>query len=211
MFAVTTPLVLVAALVVAVTVMWRNGVAPGRLLAGVLFTVYVVGVANFVILPLRYDPELARAVGPISLDRLIELKPFFFPGGQPMSQEQLVLNVLLTVPFGFGLPFIGRIRARDVPLIGVLVGTAIELAQLTADALYLALPTWSVDVNDVLLNAIGVWLGYIAFIVSAVGYARGSSRWPGVRRGLWVHFHDTLVSASRGDRETRQAPSRPQE
>ena len=44
------------------------------------------------------------------------------------------------------------------------------MTQLVADALYLALPTWSVDITDVLLNSTGVVVGYGAFLACSVIY-----------------------------------------
>ena len=197
MFALTTPIVLAGALVLVVVVgLWRR-LDLGRLAAVAIFAVYLVGAAHFVLLPLEYDPELARAVGPIDLARLIEQTPFFFPGGDALSQDQLLLNVLLTVPFGFGLPFVRDARGREVLLIGFVFSLGIELAQLTADALYLALPTWSVDINDVLLNSLGVAIGYGAFRVVSAAYAGTLGRLP-VGRGPWAHFHEALAHSRSG-------------
>lgn len=165
----------------------------GRFLAIAIFTVYLVGVANFVLLPLKFGfgPD---EYGPIELGRLIELRPFFLSGADVMPLSQLLLNVLLTIPFGFGLPFVFQVRGRDVLVVGVLLSIGIELAQLAADALYLALPAWSIDINDVLLNSLGVLLGYAAFRLASLFYVTTLGRLP-VRRGPWTHFHDTMSNS----------------
>ena len=196
MVSITTPLVLVVAIAIVTAVGARRRVELGHLIAVVIFSVYLVGVANFVILPLEHDPELARAVGPIPIERLIELTPFFLPGGEPLSREQLLLNVLLTVPFGFGLPFLVRTKVSHVLVVALLFSLGVELAQLVADVLYLALPTWSVDINDVLLNTLGVVVGYSMFRVLGYAYRHtlGSLR---LRQGPWAHFHDTLMASTR--------------
>jgi glycopeptide antibiotics resistance protein len=164
----------------------------GHWLAVSIFAVYLVGVAHFVLLPLVFDPRAPAEFGPIDLGRLIELRPFFLPGGDVMPTSQVGLNILLTVPFGFGLPFVAGLRGREVLAIGVLLSVGIELAQLLADALYLALPTWSVDINDVFLNSLGVVLGLAVFQVMRAVYAATVGRLP-VRHGPWAYFHDTLV------------------
>lgn len=56
----------------------------GPLLAVSIFAVYLVGVAHFVLLPLRLDPGAAAQYGPIDLGRLIELRPFFLSGAEVM-------------------------------------------------------------------------------------------------------------------------------
>ena len=77
-----------------------------------------------------------------------------------------LLNVLLLVPFGFGLPFIARLRARQVVAAGALFSVAIELAQLLTG--YLAGMTFRIaDVNDVLFNTLGAALGCGAFALLA--------------------------------------------
>jgi len=193
-----TPLLLVVALAVVLLVGLRR-MDAGRLLAISVFTVYLVGVASFTLLPLAFDPELARQVGPIDIARLINLRPWFL-GGYFMPPDQAVLNVLLTVPFGFGLPFVAPVGWRAVIVAGFLFTVGIELAQLLLDALYLALPTWSVDTNDVILNSTGVVIGYGAFVAAALAYRSLAKRAPGVRGAAWTHFHDTLVRGLGQDR-----------
>lgn len=164
----------------------------GRWLAVSLFAIYLVGVAHFALLPLTYDPRAAQELGPIDLGRLIELRLFFLSGADAMPTWQAWLNILLTVPFGFGLPFVLDVRGRDIVLIGILFCIGIEVAQLLADGFYLALPTWSVDINDVFLNSLGVVVGYVAFLIAGAAYRTTLARMP-IRRGAWVHFHDTLA------------------
>lgn len=193
-FTLTTPLVLIIALAVAISVGILRRLEFGHFAAVVIFTVYLVGVANFVILPVRHDPELAQAVGPVLIERLIELTPFFLSGGDALSREQLYLNILLTVPFGFGLPFVVPVRLATVLVVGVLFSLGIELAQLIADVTLLALPTWSVDINDVILNSLGVLVGVIAFVALSALYRLAARRTSPDRLGPWAHFHSTLVN-----------------
>ena len=89
-----------------------------------------------------------------------------------------LLNVLLLVPFGFGLPFIARVQAKQVVAGGALLSVAIELAQLLTG--YLAQMTFRIaDVNDVIFNAIGAAMGYWAFAL----FARWWTPWLRSRRG----------------------------
>ena len=77
-----------------------------------------------------------------------------------------LLNVLLMLPFGFGLPFITKFRTLQVVAIGALFSLFIELLQLTTGLL--AQMTFRVaDINDVIFNTVGVAAGYILFIAFA--------------------------------------------
>jgi glycopeptide antibiotics resistance protein len=194
---VNTPIALVVAIAVAVFIGLRRGLDVGRFIALVVFAVYLVGVANYALLPLEYDPQLAQAMGPTDVFRLLGLKPFFLPGADPMSPEQLYLNVLLTVPFGFGLPFVVSVPLRVVVAVGFVFSVGIELAQLLADYTQLALPTRSIDINDVILNTTGVVVGALAFFVAHLAYrALLAEPLRDAQPGPWRHFHDTLVYGS---------------
>ena len=71
-------------------------------------------------------------------------------------------NILMTVPFGFGINFIARFKSRDFIWLALLVGLLDETAQFVLD-IALGGAFRSVDVNDVLFNGLGVWLGYGLF------------------------------------------------
>ena len=75
-----------------------------------------------------------------------------------------LLNILLMVPFGFGLPFIANIRFKAVVAIGTLFSIAIELLQLMTGVVG-GVTFRIADVNDVIFNAIGVSSGYMLFVV----------------------------------------------
>lgn len=193
-FNVGTPIVLAVVVVVVIGTGLLRRVEIGHLAAIVIFAIYLVGVANFVILPLRFDPDLAQAAGPTDVSRLVELTPFFLPGAEHLSNEQLYLNLLLTVPFGFGLPFVLSVSLRVVVVVGFLFSVLIETAQLLADYTHVAMPTWSVDINDVILNTTGVVLGVLGFVVAQEAYRAAFEGAPTARMGPWRHFHRTLLT-----------------
>jgi glycopeptide antibiotics resistance protein len=83
-------------------------------------------------------------------------------------------NILLTIPLGFGLNFLCRLRMKDILCISA-VGLGIELLQL-ALTLLLRYPYRVVDINDVWLNAMGVLIGYGLFQAFAWSYRQISQR-----------------------------------
>lgn len=87
-----------------------------------------------------------------------------------------LLNILLFVPFGFGLPFITNLRIKKVVTVGALFSMTIELMQLLTGLL--AKMTFRVaDINDVIFNTAGVVVGYILFIGFVRIYRRVSRNW----------------------------------
>ena len=74
-----------------------------------------------------------------------------------------LLNILLLVPFGFGVPFITNIRIKKIVFIGALFSIVIEFLQLVTGLI--AKITFRVaDINDVIFNTVGVAVGYILFV-----------------------------------------------
>lgn len=73
-----------------------------------------------------------------------------------------LLNVLMMMPFGFGLPFITNFRFKKVVTAGLLLSIAIELLQFITG--FIANTSFRIaDINDVIFNTIGVAIGYILF------------------------------------------------
>ena len=89
-----------------------------------------------------------------------------------------LLNILLMVPFGFGLPFISNNCAKKVVVLGMLFSLAIELTQWLTGCL--AGVTFRVaDVNDLIFNTLGAALGYALFAGFAYSWRRWSQKCEG--------------------------------
>lgn len=85
----------------------------------------------------------------------------------PLSFSQIsikpsILNVLLTMPFGFGVSFIIKVDNKKVIWLGFLLGLLLESLQLIG-ALLSGFTFRYVDINDVIFNFVGVVLGYGIF------------------------------------------------
>ncbi|MEO5927371.1 MAG: VanZ family protein [Patescibacteria group bacterium] len=90
--------------------------------------------------------------------------------------KTVLLNILLFVPFGFGLPFITSFHLKKIVLIGALCSIAIELLQLITGLL--AKMTFRIaDINDVIFNTAGAAIGYIFFVGFVRIYRRVSRVW----------------------------------
>jgi glycopeptide antibiotics resistance protein len=72
----------------------------------------------------------------------------------------------LTVPFGFGAGLIFRMPAKRIPWLAAAAGLSLETAQL-AISLLIGAVYRGIDINDVMLNALGVLIGYSVFRVFA--------------------------------------------
>ncbi len=92
-------------------------------------------------------------------------------------------NILMTVPFGFGINFIARLRSRDFVWLALALGLLIETAQFALDLIFGGVYR-SVDANDVLFNGLGVWLGYGLFLVFAWLFLLITRRFKPAQTGL---------------------------
>lgn len=74
-----------------------------------------------------------------------------------------LLNIVLFVPFGFGIPFITKLQMKKVVIAGALFSVTIELLQsLTGVLAHRTFRT--ADINDVIFNTTGAVVGYLLFI-----------------------------------------------
>jgi glycopeptide antibiotics resistance protein len=81
----------------------------------------------------------------------------------PGDLSTSLLNILLMIPFGFGLPSITNLRMKKIVVIGALFSFVIELLQFLTGKL--AQTTFRIaDINDVIFNTLGVVIGYILFV-----------------------------------------------
>jgi glycopeptide antibiotics resistance protein len=94
----------------------------------------------------------------------------------PQDLKTSLLNILLLVPFGFGLPFITNHRMKKIVVIGALFSIVLELLQLMS-ALMAKITFRIVDINDVIFNTVGVAVGYILFVGFVRIYRRISHNW----------------------------------
>jgi glycopeptide antibiotics resistance protein len=164
--------------------------SAGHLLAVAAFVSYLVVVA-FTILPLRLDDEY-RSAPPF--DPAIVLEPFFL--GRPeavMSPSQYLGNVLLGIPFGFLVPFVWQVSLSRVLVAGLCFSLSIEALQWVVTKLMVAFPSRAVDINDVILNTIGVLIGIAAFAGARLGYRMAFSSATSAPR-VWAHFHARLIA-----------------
>lgn len=93
----------------------------------------------------------------------------------PEDAQTSLLNILMMVPFGFGLPFITKLRMKETILAGALFSVAIELLQFLTG--HVAGITFRVaDINDVIFNTLGAAIGYALFAAFTRSFPEWISR-----------------------------------
>jgi glycopeptide antibiotics resistance protein len=122
---------------------------------------YAVVLVAITLLPIRWDPWRVHYANDDYRPQLAPLRgsgtnPFESSHPVHMLSEQ-VGNVVLFAPFGLLLPLLWPQlnRVRGVMVLGAGTSVGIELAQIAMPGIHHA------DVNDVLLNVLGVGLGWL--------------------------------------------------
>ncbi|MGN7470688.1 VanZ family protein [Brevibacillus sp. SAFN-007a] len=172
---------------------WRKGYP--FLFFYTLFSFYLLQVLKFTIFPIPIDPRLiaVRASRVNAFSEEIHLLPLHFPPGFEMDM-QVLLNILLTVPFGFGVAFLIKTTLKKMAVLGLSVGFTIELLQL-AIGLSLGFPYRYIDVNDVIFNFIGVMIGYMLFTIFSVIFIKVTKNSPIRNDPFLKYVFDICVSS----------------
>ncbi|MDM5209065.1 VanZ family protein [Cytobacillus kochii] len=126
-----------------------------------IFFFYIINVVKFTLFPIIVGTSFAEEMKETTtIASNINLIPFNY-----QYIEQTLLNILLTVPFGFGLPYIKRkMNFKTIVGCGLLFTLLIETAQLIISFI-IGYAYRIIDINDVLANLFGVIIGYIAFLL----------------------------------------------
>ena len=129
-----------------------------KYIAGAIFSTYLFCVASVTILPIHLNSTMREVFSESGwrITDCIVLIPFH----DGISKDDL-LNVLMTIPFGFMLPFVKKRATWKTALIaGAVLGTTIELLQLLLAAIQ-GFSFRYVDVADVICNTVGTMIGWL--------------------------------------------------
>ena len=150
-------------------VIWRRGRSLPYLLFFSVFWMYLLVVVSKVVLPIVIGLNDSNAA--FSPD--INLVPFQYAACSMPARcaAEVIQNMLLTVPFGFGINFLLRVKPRSLVWLAPATGLALELAQLAVTVIFKS-HFHVFDINDVISNGLGVLIGYAIFRVFAWGYVK---------------------------------------
>ena len=143
---------------------WRRNHSRLQLFFLFLFWFYLMLAIRQTLFPIFPGNDWRQPVSEILSH--INLRPFYFGGlfglYPHIARLEIIGNILLTVPFGFGLPLVTRIKARHLPWLLLVGGLSFEMGQLILNLVFGG-NFRSVDINDVILNTAGTLIGYGLF------------------------------------------------
>lgn len=178
--------------IVRMIILWRRKHNLSYLICFAIFSFYLALAADKVFFPIAISGTYAdtmRLQAPFSA--FINLAPFNFNFSLSEMPDlvilQIVQNILLTIPFGFGVSFVVRLKPKDFLWLVPAVGLGTELLQLII-GLILRYPYRTIDINDAILNALGVLIGYVVFRIFARLYLWMTQRFAINLRGLAAYI-----------------------
>ena len=178
-------------LIVVLAILWHRRHNLSYLFFFSIFCVYIMLGLDKVFFPIQINGEYVDVMRQIPLISQINLVPFYF-GQYPMTTGGLmgiINNIVLTMPFGFGLNFIMRLRTKTIIWLAFALGLGLEITQLII-ALVLGYPYRTIDINDVFMNATGILLGYGLFVIFALLYLAITKRFEIKYEGLSAYIYD---------------------
>jgi len=108
-------------------------------------------------------------------------------------------NIILTIPFGFGVNFLVRVKPKNVFWLSTAVGLGFELSQLILSTVFRS-GFRAVDINDAILNATGVLLGYAFFRAFAWSYLKATEHFSIKHKWLFAEIYDVVFQTQATDK-----------
>ncbi len=168
--------------------LWRQKRSHSYLFFFAIFWLYMLSVAAVTLFPI----PLGVPRSPLSyIFSKINLIPFDF--GHLWRNNRIVIfleifgNILMTMPYGFGLPFLTHIRPKRFIWPVMAIGFTIETTQLII-SLLIGVTYRQVDINDFLLNTLGALIGYGLFQAFAWLYVAVYKNTQVKQKGLFAYL-----------------------
>lgn len=181
-------------------VLWWKKRSFSYLLFFSIFWVYLLVVAQTVIFPIAINTDYSS---PRILPS-INLIPFY--SGYCSIPKYCILNVvgniILTIPFGFGINFLLRVKPRNFLWLAAAIGIGFEFSQLVISLAFRS-GFRTIDINDAMLNATGVLIGYILFRAFAWTYLKIAEHFGIKYKWLFADVYAVALQTQATDKSKR--------
>lgn len=113
--------------------------------------VYLLNVTKLTIFPIYVN-----ILFPNNLNQNVNFIPF-----KNIFCKESILNVVMTIPLGFGIPFISnKNNFKSISIIGMIFGISIEALQYIEALIAKGFTMRYIDINDVIFNFLGTLIGF---------------------------------------------------
>jgi glycopeptide antibiotics resistance protein len=150
-------------------VLWWRKRSLSYILFFSIFWVYLLVVVKTVIFPIAVNTDYSSP----GIMPKINLIPFYirYCSVLRLCIIEIAGNIILTIPFGFGINFLAKVKPRNFLWLALAIGFGFEFSQLLISLVFRS-GFRTIDINDVMLNATGVLIGYALFRAFAWAYLK---------------------------------------
>jgi len=150
-----------------------------------IFAIYVVEALKEMLFPIPVDGSIARSFASVPFWTHANLVPIRDLLSGAAERGEVIRNILVAVPFGFGAWFVARRPSvAKVAIAGVVASLLVETLQVIIGAT-IGFMYRVADVNDVILNTLGTLLGIILFMAFAMVFESIDGRIEEPRGRYW--------------------------
>jgi glycopeptide antibiotics resistance protein len=157
-----------------------------------IFWLYLLNVVSVAVFPFFINTNYTDAFRPS-----INLIPFYFGDCRQLPElcvRSIIENIILAIPFGFGINFLVRIKPKNIFWLAFAVGFVFELSQLIISLVFRS-GFRSTDINDVILNGAGVLIGYAVFRLFAWLYLKLTERFNFQHKFIFADVYKIVLQA----------------
>jgi len=154
-----------------------------------IFWLYLLSVVSVVVFPVVINTDYAGTFRPS-----INLIPFYFGDCQlpELCIRSIIENIIFTIPFGFGINFLVRIKPKYIFWLAFAVGFAFEFSQFIISLAFRS-GFRATDINDVILNGTGVLIGYSLFRLFAWLYLKLTERFNFQHKLMFADVYEIVL------------------
>ena len=183
-------------LCILLPVLWWQKRSLSYLIFFSIFWVYVLTVVQVVIFPIAIGTQSFSS----GFFPRINLFPFYFGDCSMVNlcMRGIVQNIALTIPFGFGINFLIRIKPKNISWVALAVGCVFEFSQFVISLVFRS-GFRATDINDVILNGIGILIGYASFRMFAWLYVKMIDHFHFRHRLIFADVYEVALQAQFAD------------
>ena len=184
---ITYLLVGMTALIAILIILWKKKYRLSYLFFFSIFWIYLLFVFGAIIFPIHPLPEI------YSFRLRTNFIPFYFGACYipRLCLRNIIGNILLTIPLGFGISFVAQLKSRNFLWLAILAGTVFETLQLVLGLTFRS-SFRVIDINDVILNGLGVGAGYLLFRLFGFFYLFITKSFEMHRMPFFVYVHEVV-------------------
>jgi glycopeptide antibiotics resistance protein len=190
-------IIAVAITFILLIIQFRRRKSWPTILCQAVFSVYLLKALDVTFFPVGINGSYVDNMRTVPITSFINLIPFYIGQAHLFGVRDFIdfaENILLTIPFGFGILFVSKLRPKDFLWLPLAIGFGIETAQLII-SLILRYPYRVIDINDTLLNAFGVVVGYGLFRIFAWLFFRITQRLKPAPGGWLAYVQEVIGRA----------------